>query len=106
MVQDAIGKEMRTRIRRLCTIQFGHEVLKTWSKLDRDKKLFIIEQIKQEFIPSGEVISNEWIKHVMVSCILHRRSETRDTYNEDKGKPIWLDSEEWRQIAQEKTQKS
>ena len=85
-------------------VQFGHDVLKTWSKLDKDKKNYIIEQIKQEYIPAGEVVSNDWIKEVMVSCMSHKRSEARDAYGEEKEKPTWLDAEEWRQIAQEKAE--
>ena len=101
MVQDVVGKEMRARIRQLCTIEFGHEILKKWEKLDKDKKNFIIEQIKREFIPSGEVVSNEWIKDIMVQVMSHRRSEARDAFKEGKPKPVWLDSEEWSIIQRE-----
>lgn len=101
-MQDAVGKEMRARIRQLCTIEFGHEILKKWDKLDKDKKNFIIEQIKREFIPSGEVVSNEWIKDVMVQTMSHRRSEARDALKEEKPKPVWLDSEEWSTIQRER----
>ena len=98
---DDVGKEIRARIRQLCTIQFGHEVLKKWDKLDLEKKIFIQDQIKREFSPSGEVMSNEWIKEIMKSCMSHRRSEVRDAVREGKPKPLWLDTEEWREAVQE-----
>ena len=81
MVQDAVGKEMRARIWQLCTIQFGHEILKTWDKLDREtRRNFIIEQIKQEFIPSGNVVSNEWIKYQMVNVMSHIGDQRREMH--------------------------
>ena len=101
---DDIGKEMRARIRQLCTIQFGHEIMKRWDQHDAEKKNYIIKRIKEEFTLAGEEVSNEWIKDVMVSTMSHRRSEARDAFKEGKAKPAWLDAAEWRAIQQEATE--
>ncbi len=51
---DDVGKEMRQRIRQLCSIQFGHEIMQDWDKRDKEKKNYIIERVKDEFVPAGE----------------------------------------------------
>lgn len=101
-VMDAVGREMRARVRQLCTVQFGHEIFKDWDKRDKDKKNYIIEQIKSEFMPADETVSNDWIKSVCVSTMSHRKSEARDALKEGKSKPAWLDAAEWRQLQLER----
>lgn len=98
---DEVGKGIRTRIHQLCSVQFGHEVLKTFHDLDKDKINAIADQIKREYTPRGPVMSNDWIKHQVVSVMSHRRSEVRTAVKKGKPKPTWLDTEEWRAAQQE-----
>ena len=97
-IMDDVGKEMRQRICQLCSVQFGHEIMQDWEKRDKDKKSYMIERVKTEFVPADEQVSNDWIKSVMVSTMFHRKSEARDACREGKPKPTWLDAAEWRQI--------
>ena len=73
---DDVGKEMTQRIRQLCRIQFGHEIMQDWDKRDKEKKNYIIERVKDEFVPADEQVSNDWwIKSVMVSSMSHRKDK-------------------------------
>ena len=53
-IMDDVGKEMRQRICQLCSIQFGHEIMQDWDKRYKEKKNYIIEQVKDEFVPADE----------------------------------------------------
>lgn len=105
-VMNSVGKLMKTRLRQLCTIQFGHEVMTIWDDLDQEKKNYINRMIHQEFRPLDPryEVSNDWIQ---LSCRLlmgHRRSDARDAFKDGKPKPVWLDDEEWEGIRREHTE--
>ena len=90
---------MKLHIQQSCNIQFGHQVLKKWDKLDADQTKYVIEEMKQPFIIDEEghlVVLNEWIKSMMVSCMYHRRSKVRDALKKGNPKPSLFDAEEWR----------
>lgn len=69
---DTVDKEMRAKVRQLCTVKFGHKIMKSWDARDKEKKNYIIEKIKRDFLPAcKEVSNNKWIKCVLGSCKSH-----------------------------------
>ncbi|KAH7415502.1 hypothetical protein KP509_14G048700 [Ceratopteris richardii] len=102
-VMDAACKAMRARIRQLCSIQFGHSIMRKWSEQDKDRKNYITRTIYQEFRPTDgqSIVSSEWILHTAREVMSHRRSEARDAFREGLPKPVWLDAEEWDMIRDE-----
>ncbi|KAH7438797.1 hypothetical protein KP509_04G031800 [Ceratopteris richardii] len=93
---------MHQRIRQLCSIEFGHSMLK-WTKQDGDSKNHIAQCIYEEYrpAPGNPIVSSEWIQHTAREVMSHRRSKACDAFKAGLPKPVWLDAKEWESIQDE-----
>lgn len=97
VAMDAVGMDMKTRIRQVTHTVFAHEVMTKFTKLSQDKKDRIVQQILSEYHPreGSSVVPNRWILEQMKACLSHRRSDVTQAIKKGAGKPWYLDQEEW-----------
>ncbi|MCO5589231.1 hypothetical protein L7F22_043197 [Adiantum nelumboides] len=94
------GKEVISVMRRLCHQVFRHTVMQTFAAQRQDLKDYVIDTLYHDFpVPTpGDRFGREYMLLRMREYLKHRRDDARRATQ----RPDWLDTEEWRQIREER----